>query len=352
MTESAPPNTPQRVLLVRRSALGDVIVGLPAAVALRRAWPHAHIAWLVEDRFADVVRGHPCLDEVVVIRRYSARRVGDWVREAKRVGRELRERNFDLAIDLQGRAKSALMCYLSGAPRRVGFVNEFRGLPGMHMINEVVPLEANTPAVERTLVMLRYLGVDPEPVEFGYPLQGQAQSWAKGFLEACGLGRTPLVAMVLGASRANKCWPPEHFAVLINQLRAEGLAEPLLIGGHAEAERAELVQELCEERCVSAVGRTDLPQLAALLARARAIVAGDTGAIHMGVALGRPVVGLYGPTSPVLTGPWGPDAVVLWNNPPCGPCVRRPTCRDYHCMREIAPERVKAAIRELLRRKP
>ena len=110
------------------------------------------------------------------------------------------------------------------------------------------------------------------------------------------------------------------------------------------------MQELSDATFLSAVGRTNLPQLAALLARCRAVVAGDTGAIHMAVALGCPVVGLYGPTSPRSTGPWGPLATVLWQNPPCGPCVRNPTCKDFHCMSEITPESVKWAVRDLLGR--
>jgi ADP-heptose:LPS heptosyltransferase len=186
-------------------------------------------------------------------------------------------------------------------------------------------------------------------VEFRYPVLPEAQGWAEGFLEAYGLDQTPLFALVLGASRENKCWPTAYFARLIAMLRAEGLGECFLVGGKGEADREEEVQAYLDEPVVSFVGRTSLPQLAALLARSRVVVAGDTGAIHMAVALDRPVVGIYGPTSPRLTGPWGPRALVLWNEPPCGPCVRKPTCLDYHCMSEITPERVKSAVREAMR---
>jgi len=303
----------------------------------------------VEDRFADLVTGHECLDEVITIARSSGRHPGKWLQETQRVGHLLREKHFDLAIDMQGRQKSALMAYLSGAPRRVGFRNEFRGVLGLQMINEVVPFEEGVTAVERSLLMAAHLFAAPEPVEFRYPLLPEAQGWAEGFLEAHGLDRTRLIALVLGASHPNKCWPAQHFARLIGSLRAEGLGEPLLLGGKVEAEREAEVQAYLEKPAASAVGRTSLPQLAALLARSRAVVAGDTGALHMAVALDRPVVGLYGPTSPRLTGPYGMGARVLWNEPPCGPCVRNPTCSDFHCMREILPERVRTVLRELLR---
>ena len=100
-----------RILLVRRSSLGDIIHGLPALVALRRGFPDAYLAWLVEEDLADLLRGHDCLDEVIPIRRFSSRLPLTWWREARRVGRGLRERGFDWAVDLQGRGKSALMCY-------------------------------------------------------------------------------------------------------------------------------------------------------------------------------------------------------------------------------------------------
>ena len=214
MTEPISHPSPQRILLIRRSSLGDVIVGLPALVALRRAYPRAYLAWLVEDRFASVVEGHECLDELITMRRYSARRWTDWMREARTVGNLLRAKDFDLAVDLQGRGKSALMASLSCAPRRVGYRNEFRGFPGVPMINEVLEVPAEIGAVDRTLAMARYLGVDPEPVEFRYPISAEAAGWADGFLSAWGADRAPLIGLVLGASKDNKCWPPEHFARL------------------------------------------------------------------------------------------------------------------------------------------
>ena len=366
MSEGGAP----RILIVRRSSLGDIIVGLPALVALRRGLPDAYIAWLVEDNFADLLRGHDCLDEVITIRRLSARQPREWWRETREVGRQLRQRHFDLAVDLQGRGKSALMCYLSGARRRVGFANETRGLLGLPLLNERVQIDPDTEAVPRSLVMADYLGVPLYPVEFRYPLRPEARAWAADFVRSLSgdtgvspvspspnTGETPvppepsagapLVALVLGASTAVKAWPPEHFARLVETLREEG-AEAVLIGAAAEAEREAAVQAALATPALSAVGQTDLPRLAALLARADAVVAGDTGALHMAAALGTPVVGLYGPTSPRLTGPYGDQHRVLWDEPECGPCGRRPRCHDFHCMSDLTPERVLEAVREVV----
>ena len=185
-------------------------------------------------------------------------------------------------------------------------------------------------------------------MEFRYPLLPEAQAWAEAFLAGQGLADQPLAALVLGASQPNKCWPPEYFAELAQALRRSGRAEPLLIGGRGEQEREAQVQAALDRPAAGAVGRTSLPQLAALLARARVVVSGDTGALHVAVALGRPVVGLYGPTSPVLSGPYGAQHRVLWDQPACGPCHRRPTCSAFDCMRALTPARVAQAVEESL----
>jgi lipopolysaccharide heptosyltransferase I len=323
-------------------------MGLPALVALRRQYPQAYLAWLVEEHLADLVRGHECLDEVLTIRRLPARQPLEWWREAQAVGRQLRERRFDVAVDLQGRGKSAYMCHLSGAPRRVGFADEFLGLPGWRWINETVRISPDTHAVPRSLLMAEYLGAAPAPAEFRYPVLPEARAWAQEFRREHSLTpEQPLVALVLGASTAVKSWPPEHFAELIAALRAAG-RQVVLIGGPAEAEREAAVQAALTVPAASAVGRTSLTQLAALLGEASVVVAGDTGALHMAVALDRPVVGLFGPTSPRLSGPWGPQHRVLWDEPTCGPCGRRPTCQDFGCMRKLTPDRVGAAVEEIL----
>ncbi len=337
-----------RILIVRRSSLGDVIVGLPALVALRRGFPQAYLAWLVEEELADLVRGHDCLDEVLTIRRLTIRQPFAWWQETRAVSRQLRERRFDWAVDLQGRGKSALMCYLSGAPRRVGFANEVRSMLGMRWINEVVPIDPGLTAVDRSLLMADYLGAPLYPVEFHYPVLPEAAEWVEELAPPDG---APLVGLVLGASSPVKAWPPEHFARLTELLRETG-AEVVLIGGPDVAEREAAIQAALPEPALSAVSETSLPQLAALLARTDAVVSPDTGALHMAAAVGTPVIGLYGPTSPEATGPYGDQHRVLWDRPPCGPCVRRPRCSDYHCMIDLTPERVAEAVREVLAHRP
>ncbi len=360
MTEAQP-----RILLVRLSSLGDIVHGLPALVALRRTWPHAHLAWLVEERFAGLLRGHDCLDELLTIRRLSARQAFAWWREARHLGRQLREKGFDLAVDLQGRVKSAWLCALSGAPRRVGFANEFRGPLGLRWINESVPFPVGTHAVRRSLLMAEYLGAAPEPVEFRFPVLPEARAWAEAFLSAAGVspvspgtraeataGRRPLVTLILGASTPVKAWPPEHFTGLVGILQQTVGAEAVLVGGPGEADREAQVQAALPRPALSAVGKTDLPRLAALLDQAQVVVGADTGALHLAAAVGKPVVGLYGPTSPELTGPYGLQHRVLWDQPACGPCGRRPMCANSDCMRALTPERVAQAVCDLLAAEP
>jgi heptosyltransferase-1 len=338
------PEAP-RVLLVRRSSLGDVIVGLPVLVALRRRYPRAYLAWLVEDRFADAVRGHEDLDELITMSRMSGRTPLAWMRETLEVGRRLREACFDWAVDLQGRFKSAVMVWLSRAPRRIGYHQEMSlSFPGW--FTETVSIPRPVAAVPRSLTMAEHLGAPMESASFKYPVLPEAEAWASEFLAAEGAAGAPLVGLVLGTSQANKCWPVPYFVELIGRLREEG-STALLLGGPGERNRAEEIQAALPAPALDAVGRTDLTQLAALLARCNQVVAGDTGALHMAVALDKPVVGLYGPTSPALTGPHGDQHRVLWSNRDCSPCNRRPTCADFGCMADLRPDEVLAAVRQL-----
>lgn len=350
MAEATASDPSPRILLVRRSSLGDIIVTLPALVALRRHLPEAHLTWLVEEQFADLLRGHECLDEIITVRRYSARQPGKWLQETRQVGRYLREQDFDLVLDVHGLFKSAVMCYLSDAPRRLSLQDSFLGLPGLRMINEVVPCRPGIHAVDRALQMASHLGAPPQLIEFRLPIQPEARAWAEELVAEAELAGQPLIGLVLGTSKPNKRWPPEYFAQLTELLREEGRAEVVLIGGSAEREPEAQVQSALSVPAASAVGKTDLKQLSALLAQTSVVVAGDTGALHIAGALERPVVGLYGPTSPLLTGPYGSKHIVLWDQLSCSPCGRRPSCRDYDCMRQLTPQRVAKAVEELLQR--
>lgn len=353
MRVSPAPQNPDelRLLIVRRSSLGDIVNTLPTLVALRRGFPQAYIAWLVDRRFREVLEGHPALDEIIDMHRHSLGQVLGLLGEARRVGRELRRRKFDIVLDLQGLLKSGVMAYLSGAPRRLTFDDEQREL-NQFFTNERVKVNFHTRAVRRFLQMAEYLHCATEPVEFEFPIAEVHQQWADGFLAENEMDvARPLIGLNVGASAAHRLWPVEHFARLAEMLQVAGHLQTVILSGADEVDIARRIQQLAEVDLVSAAGQTNIKQLAALLRRCAVVVSSDTGPLHIAIAVGTPVVGLYGSPDPDKTGPFGENNTVLTADLLCSPCVNRPTCRDFACMKQIRPDRVVEAVLSLLQQR-
>lgn len=298
-----------RILIVKRSALGDVVLALPVACALRDRYPDAYIAWVVESRFADVVEGHPALDEVILVNRLYLWRPLGLARQCWRMSRELRRRRFDWTIDLQGLFKSAMLLPCSGAARRIGRADHRRELSYL-LYNERSPLhEGNIHATNRYLEVAEYLGCDISRPRFDLPIRPDAREWADAAIRDAAMpANRPLVGLNAGTSHPRKCWPPERFVEVANSL--DGI-NWVVLGGPGEENLAEGIAARLRGPKVVTAGRTNLPRLVAMLSRLDALVSGDTGPMHIAAALGVPVVALFGPTNPATNGPFGPQHRVL-----------------------------------------
>ena len=327
---SAPPRErqsedPLRILLARRSSIGDIVLTMPTLVALRRGFPDAYIAWMVDNRFREIIEGHDCLDEVIPIPRYPGHALVRFVRETIRSVRVLRERKFDMAVDTQDLLKSSMFCLLSGAPRRIGFDDERREFNWLCM-NELAPGNSDIHAVDRYLMMAEYLDCPTEPIEFRLPIAEASQNWADRFIEE---------------------HHPQYFAQLAEALHHDEEACSVLIGGPEDRKLSESVQQQLTVPAIDAVGQTTLGQLPALIQRCDVVVSADSGPMHIAVAVGIPTVALFGPSFPHLTGPYGDNNIVLWSEPECA-CWRKPRCSDYPCMREITVASAHEAVHQLL----
>ncbi len=338
---------PLRILLARRSSMGDIVLTMPTLVALRRGFPDAYIAWMVDNRFREIIEGHDCLDEVIPVPRYPGHAPLRFLRETVQSMLVLRERKFDMAVDTHGLLKSSAFCLLSGARRRIGFDDERREL-NLLCTNERAPGNSDIHAVDRYLMMAEYLGCPTEPIEFHLPISEASRDWAAQFVQdnqpAPG---QPLVGLNLGASRPHKCWPPHYFAQLAEMLYKEDGVISVLIGSPEEGPLAQTVQQQVTVPVIDAVGHTTVAQLPALIKRCDVVVSADSGPMHVAVAAGTPVVALIGPTLPHLTGPYGDNNIVLWSQPECA-CRNKAGCSDYHCMGEITVNRAHEAVRQLL----
>jgi heptosyltransferase-1 len=335
------------ILIVKLSAIGDVIHTLPALSALRRHDPDAHITWVIEEAASDLIQGHPDLDRVIISRRkrwignLRNRRSGGAWQEMRQFIRELRERRYDLVIDFHGLFKSAAIVFLSGGRRKLGY-DSMQELSGL-FYNEKIPEDMSRHAVDRYLDFVRYLGVDAGAADFLIPVDEANRTRAEGLLSEAGIAaKGAFVAVSPQALWETKLWADENFARLCERI-ALGLNRPVVFTG-SDAEAVARIQALMTAPSVSLAGRTTLRDLACVYRDAALLITTDSGPMHLAAAMKTPIVALFGPTDPKRTGPYGDGHVVLRREMPCSPCFAR-TCDTKLCMRQITVDEVYETVR-------
>ncbi|MDP6107638.1 MAG: glycosyltransferase family 9 protein [Candidatus Brocadiia bacterium] len=333
-------------MCIRLSGLGDVVHALPALSLLRQERPCAHITWLVEDRFADLLEGHPHVDEVITMPRKAW---GKWLHNplcwpklcsrTLALGRRLRGRKFDVSLDFQSSIKSAWLVACAGARVRIGF-----GRPVSREMNWIVQNRRVSPGasachrVDQALALLGPLGISPRFVPAVLPRNAEHEGVAR---DACAGLLRPLVLMHPGTSRFGvfKRWPAERYAELGEHLARELGAGVMVTWGQGERDLAQRVVSGMARRGVLAPELKDLRGLIALLRQADLFVGSDTGPLHISAAFGVPVVALYGPKDAGMTGPRGGRSAVVTAPVDCRPCTRR-CCDDPICMAQISVDAV------------
>lgn len=323
---------PERILIVKPSALGDIVHTLPVLNLLRRRFPEARISWLLGSAFADLLRGHPQLDEVVTFDR--ARFGKGWREPAAAVAlvrflRDLEKRRFDLVLDLQGLLRSGSLTALTRAPVRVGFSNA-RELAHLFYTHHVPVQTLEQHAIERYLSMCEAIGCARGPVEFRFVTDEQDEAHVESLVGSS----VPFAVLLPGTNWATKRWPVERFASLVNPLRERMGLSSVVAGGKDVIDLAMRIAG-----ATNVAGRTTLRQLVALLRRASLVIANDSGPMHIAAALGRPLVTMFGPTNPIRTGPYRRLDSVVRVEIPCSPCYAR-RCSHVSCMQWLQTEHV------------
>lgn len=329
-----PLPAPERILIVRLTAIGDVIHGLPSLCALRDAYPSAHISWVVEGAGAQLLEGHPALDEVI---RAPRRWYRSWA-ETKRLRSTLRERRFDTAVDLQCLTKSALAAWLSGAPRRLGVAGR-HGREASRVLNNVRTLVRARHVIDQYLGILAPLGIDHPRVEFRLPETPEDAAFADRLLADGGLERGRFMVMNPGAGWTSKQWPPERYGQLAARLQqTHGVPTVVAWAGDQERRLAQIIVDTSDAAARLAPD-TSLTQLAALERRASLFVGSDTGPMHLAVAVGTPAVSLHGPSRASWCGAYGEGNERIQVEYDESPQRKRPGADDY-AMRAISVDLV------------
>jgi heptosyltransferase-1 len=336
----------QRIALIKPSALGDIIHSLPVLTALRRRYPRAHITWVVNRNYAPLLHGHRDLDEVLPFDRHITQH--GWRAAARswlRFLRELRQRRFDLAIDLQGLFRSAVMMVATRAKRRVGLSNAREGATWTYT-DVIATGERNAAhAVDHSWRVAEAFGVGDGAKEFHIPISAEAQNWAEAITN--GYPR-PWLMLGPGARWQTKRWPPEYFAELAHRFWDRFGGTIFVVGGDEERATASMVRHGLSGPSRDLTGQTTLPHLAALLERADVMLANDTGPLHLAAALGRPVVAPYTCTTVRRSGPYGCQSAAIETTVPCGGSyIKR--CPHRRCMAELTPDRVWPSLAAALR---
>lgn len=341
----------KRLLIVRLSSIGDVITGTPVPSAIKRIRPDIHIAWIVEDRSHQVLIRNPWIDEVIVAPRsewtvkWRQRRYSEVLIEAAKFVRSIRKRGFDIALDLQGRLKSSLLAYLSGAPVRIGHADATEKSRILYTHAFRVTKEVRR-ASERSLRLLEPLGIPYCPMNLYIPLEQNDFESAETVLTNLGV-KEPFAALCPGTTFQTKFWTPSAFARVADGLRLRFGLSSVVMGAAADIPLAQQIAFLASEKVAVAAGLTSLRSAAGILSRASVVVSVDTGLLFAALAVGTPVVGIFGPTPHDHLR--DEQIAVVCKRFSCSPCWRKPRCTSGRdCMLAVTPEEVLDAVETLL----
>lgn len=340
-----------RILIVRLSALGDIVHALPVLNALRKAFPAAEIDWLLEENYAATLTLAAGLHRRIIVRAtsnaespdaFSFAGVPGYVRAAA----YLRSRRYDAALDLQGLLKSAVWARASGAHRVIGFDrDDLREPLAASLYTETVTPDVSGHVIRKNLSILPALGLDPGPTELS--VQPMASADMIKAIQTAG-GSNGYIVINPGAAWPNKCWPPDRFGAVARALRDRTGLHSLVTWGPKERDLAESVSQASAGAATPAPP-TSISDLAALMRSAALAISGDTGPLHIAAAVGTPIVGLFGPTRPQRNGPWEPRDEVISRSATCVCHHKRQCLRGAPCINEITVEQVMAAAERRLR---
>ena len=334
-------------LIIRLSSLGDIVHTLPAFSALRTNYPEANISWIVEEKGKEILDLVPGLNRIVSVKlkRWKTGSRRFW-REYADLKKEIRNRD-QIAIDFQGLVKAGYLAFLSRARRRIGFhrKNLKERQASLFYTENLEEVSEKAHVIEKNLKLLSLLGIEDSayafPLHFPQELAGKVQR----ILEDLGFepGKK-LVLLNVGAAWETKRWYPERWIDLIKKI-GDGRIFPVLLWGNEEEQK--LAEEVSRTSGVRMVPSLSLKEVMALIRTASVVVTGDTFALQAACALDRPVVGMFGPTTPTRNGPFKERDRVIFHELECSHCYKR-SCTRLECLEKITPDEVAAACLEIL----
>ena len=330
--------TSQKILLIRLSSLGDVVLTTPAIRAVRTHFPDAYIAMLVAKQSADVLRENLHLNEIITFDRLAKNKDTG---EMLRIIRHLRERKFTMAIDLQRKFRTELLMYFSGARERIG-----KG----RLCTVRVEEQGNKHATAHYFDLLHAAGIPAADQRLELFLAESERIDAAKRIETAGIRDTALkIGIFPGAGWKLREWMPERFAAIGDRLVAQFNANVLVFGGQKETELVQTVVDLMDTPAIPFAGNLQIRQLAACIEQCDLFLTNDTGPMHIAAAVGTPTVSLFGPGNHIRFQPLGAMHQTIRYDVPCSPCKQfTDKCKDNICMKGIAVDEVWQSVSHAL----
>ena len=335
----------KNILIIKMSSLGDVLHALPTLYALRENCPQARIVWAVHENFSAVLPGKPYIDEVIYIDKKKLKSFS-YLRSLRKT---LHAYHFDLCLDLQGLAKSAIVAWCSGAREKYGYwemrEGSFlvsKGMTGTHQYDHVI---------ERYLDTVRALGGRVDSIEFPLPSIEKEQRIMRERFASPGL-TGPYIAVVPGARWSVKEWPLPYWTEFLRRVTASGMAA-VILGSTDDVPKGQLISRDTGAGIYDFTGKTSLRELMASISLSRIYISADTGPLHIANALKKELIALFGSTCPDRTGPYGgPDSsyIHMIISPTSKATQDHPLVNDPECMSQITVDRVWRVYEQVIRK--
>ena len=351
-------NLIMKILIVKLSSLGDVIQTLPVLIPLKKFFSNPHITWLIEEETADLLKEHPLVDQVIVFPKSRWIKRGkyfknwfSWLKEGAKFIKEVRAVNYDLIIDFQGLFKSGILVMLAKGEKKVGFFPS-REKAHIFLTEKIFFPHPPLHAIERYLFLVESLcGKKSTEPEFFIPIRQRHRNRVLKFFHENHIELDkPVVLLHPGTRWETKQWEEGRWAKLGDWLQTRNGAQVIFTGSKNDFFLINRIANKMKFPGINTAGRWNLNELAFLQKLSDLIIIPDSGPMHLAVAMGTPVIALFGPTEPKLTGPYGKQHQVIISSTKCRPCFKR-KCDLAPCMKAITLEEVWEAAKIMLRKK-
>ena len=321
-------------MIIKPSALGDIVHTLPFLAAVKKQFPDAKIDWVVAHGLHTFLEGHPMINRLRVIKKDQWKQfahLSQTFREINELKKGLKASNYDVAVDLSGLFRSGVITYFSKAKIKLGFKESDEGSPFFY--THKIHGSMNIHAIDRYLEIAKFMGCNIGNIEYSFAPYNPDPPILKQLPEK-------YIIICPSAGKPANRWQAEKFGSLAATLKLPSI----VIASKAETDIADIVVSCSEGKAISVAGQTSLKELIALIKKASFFICNDTGPMHIAAALDIPVFAIFGPANPVRTGPYGKIHTIIQKQLDCSPCYTKQPCSHFKCMKDLSVEDVFKAI--------